>query len=126
MCLASIAMSELAVPDIVAFATARPEVTTSKPERIVSGDPVTIAHNYFSDSSGVFFAGKWESTSGRWRVTYRECEFCYVLHGRVRIEALSGKHWEFGAGDAFVVPAGFTGIWEVLEPMAKLYVIFEP
>jgi uncharacterized cupin superfamily protein len=126
MCLASIAMTELAVPDIVAFATTPPQVTTAKPERVVAGDPVTIAHNYFSDPSGVFFAGQWESTSGRWRVTYSEYEFCYVLRGRVRIEATSGKRWEFGAGDAFVVPSGFSGVWEVLEPMAKLYVIFEP
>jgi uncharacterized cupin superfamily protein len=25
-----------------------------------------------------------------------------------------------------VIPAGFTGTWEVLEPTAKLYVIYEP
>jgi hypothetical protein len=25
-----------------------------------------------------------------------------------------------------VIPSGFQGVWEVLEPMSKLYVIFEP
>jgi uncharacterized cupin superfamily protein len=29
------------------------------------------------------------------------------------------------AGDAFVVPAGFDGIWEVAEPCKKWYSIFE-
>jgi len=31
----------------------------------------------------------------------------------------------FAAGDAFVIPAGFTGTWEVLDDCAKIYAIFE-
>ena len=30
------------------------------------------------------------------------------------------------AGQSFVVPAGFSGVWEVLEPARKLYAIYEP
>ena len=29
------------------------------------------------------------------------------------------------AGDRFVIPAGFKGTWEVLEPCRKIYVMFE-
>ena len=29
------------------------------------------------------------------------------------------------AGDRFVIPAGFSGTWEVLEDCRKVYVIFE-
>lgn len=29
------------------------------------------------------------------------------------------------AGDRFVIPAGFSGTWEVLEPCRKIYVVFE-
>ena len=32
----------------------------------------------------------------------------------------------FAAGASFVIPAGFRGVWEVLEPTSKLYVIYEP
>ncbi|HLD67170.1 MAG TPA: cupin domain-containing protein, partial [Pseudomonas sp.] len=28
-------------------------------------------------------------------------------------------------GDRFVIPAGFSGTWEVLEPCRKVYVMFE-
>ena len=28
-------------------------------------------------------------------------------------------------GDRFVIPAGFKGTWEVLEPCRKVYVAFE-
>ena len=31
----------------------------------------------------------------------------------------------FEKGDAFVVPAGFDGTWENLEPARKYYAIFE-
>ncbi len=128
MCLASIAMDEILSADVIDFSSATADVSESKPpvDRLISGDPLTTAKNYFSDAEGKFFAGVWESTPGRWRVTYSEHEFCHVTKGRVRIENASGKRWEFGPGDSFVMPAGFSGTWEVLEPMSKLYVIYEP
>jgi uncharacterized protein len=128
MCLASIVMSDATSPSIVHFAAASPETTTSKPppDRLLKGDPEQIVRNYFSDRTGQFFAGVWESTPGRWRVRYSENEFCHITRGRVRIEDAAGRHWTFAAGDSFVIPAGFSGVWEVQEAASKLYVIFEP
>jgi uncharacterized cupin superfamily protein len=128
MCLASIVMTEVESSVIVDFATDAAEITRSKPaaERLLAGDPAQVARNYFSDSSGRFFAGLWESTPGKWRVSYSENEFCHITRGKVRIQHESGRTWTFGVGASFVVPAGFNGVWEVLEPTAKLYVIFEP
>lgn len=127
MCLASIVMSDVDVPAIVSFSSARPETTKSKPpvDRALAGDPEHTVRNYFSDATGQFFAGVWESTPGRWRVSYTENEFCCITRGRVRIEDRTGRSWTFTAGDAFVIPAGFAGVWEVLEPTSKLYAIFE-
>jgi uncharacterized protein len=128
MCLASIVMTEAFAPAIVDFASAPAETTVVKPpaDRLLKGDPEQTARNYFSDSTGRFFAGVWESTPGRWRVRYTENEFCHLTRGRVRIEDGAGRHWTFKAGDSFVIPAGFSGTWEVQEPTAKLYVIYEP
>jgi len=81
--------------------------------------------NQYADASGQFFCGLWQGTSGRWRVRYTEHEFCVILEGRVRIESPDGERHEFQAGDAFVVPAGFTGNWEVLGTCRKWYAIFE-
>ncbi len=36
-----------------------------------------------------------------------------------------GKRWQFNAGDAWVIPAGFKGTWESIEPARKRYAIFE-
>ena len=128
MCLASIVMTEALAPTLVDFATAPAETTVAKPpaDRVLAGSPEHTARNYFSDSGGRFFAGVWESTPGRWRVRYTENEFCHITRGRIRIADASGQQWTFKAGDSFVIPAGFVGTWETIEPTSKLYVIYEP
>ena len=116
------------MPTLVDFKTATPDVSTSRPapERLLAGDPEHSARNYFSDATGQFFAGTWQSSPGTWRVRYSENEFCHLCSGRVRIEDEQGRAWTFQSGDTFVIPAGFVGTWQVLEPTSKLYVIFEP
>jgi uncharacterized protein len=128
VCLASIVMTERrSIPSIIPFATSPAETSVSKPpqERVLSGDPQHTARNYFSDATGQLFCGIWESTPGRWRVAYTENEFCHITQGKVVIESQDGDRWSFKAGDSFVIPAGFSGVWDVIEPLTKLYVIFE-
>ena len=38
----------------------------------------------------------------------------------------SGRRCEFGPGQAFIIPRGFSGTCDVQLPTEKLYVIFEP
>lgn len=121
-------MTDAVITSIVDFANSPAERSVSRPaaDRLLDGQPEQIARNFFSDTTGQFFAGIWESTPGRWRVRYSENEFCHVTRGRVTIEDATGAKREFGSGDSFVIPAGFVGIWHVHEAMSKLYVIFEP
>ena len=116
------------LPDIFDFSRVTPERSVSTPaaDRLLAGQPAQVANNFFTDSTEQFFAGRWESTPGRWKVRYTENEFCHILSGRVRIEGVQGTKHEFKTGDSFVVPAGFEGTWEVLETTAKLYAIFAP
>jgi uncharacterized cupin superfamily protein len=91
-----------------------------------SPSPKQTARNLFTDATGRFFSGIWSSSPGAWRVAYTENELCVLTQGRVRITGSSGRSWTFSAGDCFVVPAGFEGVWEVLEDARKFYAIFEP
>ena len=91
-----------------------------------SPSPKQTARNLFTDSTGRFFSGIWTGTRGAWRVSYTENELCVLTHGKVRITGDSGRSWTFGPGDCFVVPAGFEGLWEVVEDARKFYAIFEP
>lgn len=101
------------------------ESANPSPEKILAGIPRARVANQYADLSGQFFCGLWTSSAGKWRVRYTEHEFCVILEGRSRIESATGERCDVRAGDAFVVPAGFEGSWEVLEPSKKWYAIFE-
>jgi uncharacterized protein len=94
-------------------------------DRLIAGNPTQSIANHFSDTTQQFFSGTWSSTVGKWRIRYTESEFCCLTKGRVVLENLSGERWEFGPGMGFVVPSGFEGTWEVVEPCTKFYAIFE-
>lgn len=102
------------------------EVSRPPAERVLAGEPEHRVFNHFTDATQQFFAGRWSATRGKWRVRYTENELCVMTAGRVVIESTSGERATFGPGDAFVVPAGFEGTWEVLEDCSKIYAIFEP
>jgi uncharacterized cupin superfamily protein len=94
-------------------------------ERIVGGDPLQRAWTLYSSADGHFHAGIWECQPGKWRVVFTEHEYCQLLSGRIEVTGDDGSVRTYGAGDAFVSPAGFTGLWDVLEPARKHYVIYE-
>jgi uncharacterized protein len=98
------------------------------PARLAPGSPLPeqFVRNAYTDASGRFFAGIWRSSVGAWRVSYTENELCVLTAGRVRVSDDHGRQWTFGPGDSFVMPSGFTGLWEVLEPAQKFYAIYEP
>jgi uncharacterized cupin superfamily protein len=48
-----------------------------------------------------------------------------LLEGVLVVTGDDGMERTFRAGDAFVSPSGFTGIWEVVEPAKKVYAIYE-
>ena len=101
------------------------ELSEPPAERQLAGTPQLQVRNFFTDTTQQFFAGRWSATRGKWRVRYTENELCVLTAGRVIIESANGERSSFGPGDAFVVPAGFDGTWEVVEDCAKIYAIFE-
>jgi uncharacterized cupin superfamily protein len=114
-------------PSIVSFnAPVEPQRSAPDAERKLSGDPQLTVWNHYTEETAQFFAGVWAATPGRWLVRYSEHEFCHLLAGRVVITSDTGERLEFAAGDSFVVPAGFSGTWEVVAECRKLYAIFEP
>ncbi|HXW74835.1 MAG TPA: cupin domain-containing protein [Steroidobacteraceae bacterium] len=101
------------------------EMSEPPAERLLAGNPALTVRNFFTDTTQQFFAGRWSATRGKWRVRYTENELCVMTAGRVIIESVNGERSSFAAGDAFVVPAGFSGSWEVVEDCEKIYAIFE-
>ena len=95
------------------------------PERLRSGSGAARVWNAFSDAGGRFHAGHWSADPGVIDVTYAEDELCVILDGRVRLTGPDGTV-EFGPGDAFTIAAGFTGTWESIGRVTKIYAILDP
>lgn len=99
--------------------------TPISPDRIVSGAPLTgILPSYENQERG-FYVGQWASDIGAWRVSYTEDELCTILSGSGKLRGDDGSILEFEAGQSFVIPRGFQGIWETTEPVRKIYAIVE-
>ena len=122
------------INDVIDFATNQVAVehNTVPQERVVAGvasdanTKITMqTYNHYTDPTEQFFAGIWHSSVGAKSVSYTEEEVCVILEGRVRLTDLDGNAKEFGAGNTFVLPAGFKGTWETLEAVKKVYVIWE-
>ncbi|MBN8607322.1 MAG: DUF861 domain-containing protein [Caulobacterales bacterium] len=92
-------------------------------DRVVEGAPVeTTKLEYERD--GKIFVGEWSATIGAWRVRYDEWEFCHMLEGVCELVPDDGGDAKrFGAGDSFVIEPGFVGVWRVIAPMKKRFVI---
>lgn len=112
---------------IVRFDAPPPPAESAMPaaDRIVSGRPAQLAWNHYSDPTGQFHAGIWQGEPGAWRVRYEphEEELCTLVEGHVRLTDGAGVVQEFAAGATFVVPGGFTGIWENVTRVRKIYAL---
>lgn len=95
-------------------------------EKCLKGHPVQRTWHHFTSVDEKFLAGIWEAEPGCWRVSYTENEYCHILAGRSVMRDENGAERTVKAGDSFVIPAGFSGQWEVLDTTRKIYVIYQP
>lgn len=93
------------------------------PDRVVEGDPQHVTRMQFESPDGKLVAGTWTSTPGKWRAFTDRDEFCTILSGHVRLVDESGEAKTFRTGDAFLIPNGFRGYWDVVETTTKHFVI---
>ena len=115
------------IQNIVDFSQAatEPERYRPAPEKILQGDPEQTLYNHYNSPCQQMSAGVWEGAVGQWKVNYSEHEYCEILQGVSVLRDHDGNAKTLRVGDRFVIPAGFSGTWEVLEPCRKVYVVFE-
>ncbi|MCP1625990.1 cupin domain-containing protein [Pseudomonas nitroreducens] len=88
------------------------------------GDPQIAIQQLAPEATGNL--GVWECQPGGWPVVNRpDTEFTYILSGRaVLTDDASGEQVEVGGGDLIILPPGWTGRWDVLETVRKVYAIY--
>lgn len=94
-------------------------------EKLIEGNPLQKLWVEYTDPSEKFCAGIWQSEIGKWTIQYTEEEYCHILEGVSLVTEDNGETNQVQAGDRFVIPAGFKGTWEVIEPTRKHFVIYE-
>jgi uncharacterized protein len=109
----------------LAAASAEADSYLVPPEKRLAGNPRQTVWMQYEDPSKRFFVGEWHSEVGKWKVSYTEEEYCEMLSGTSVVTDEAGRSETFRAGDCFVVPRGFVGTWEVVEPTRKRFVIYE-
>jgi uncharacterized protein len=115
-----------ATPRLLGAVSAAAEEYYLPEDRLIAGNPKQTLWMEYTDDSGRFFVGVWESEVGKWSVNYTEEEYFQILEGRSVITADGGRAVEVCGGESMVIPRGFKGTWEVIEPTRKTFVIFEP
>ena len=88
------------------------------------GDPQIAYHSLAPEASGNL--GVWECDPGGWPVVDRpDTEFTYILSGKALLtDENSGQVIEISSGDLVILPPDWTGRWDILEPVRKVYAIF--
>lgn len=68
--------------------------------------------------------GIWECTAGEFTAERNGyTEICTILSGSVTLEVEGQDPQRFEAGDVFVTPSGWKGVWRVHEALRKHYTI---
>jgi uncharacterized cupin superfamily protein len=102
--------------------------------RAIPFDPATAvplsglsgATNLYKDPTGAMKAGLWVSEPKRVEIAYTSDEFCVLLQGEVTLTDAEGRSTLHRAGEAFLIPAGFKGVWENKVAVRKYYVLHTP
>ena len=91
------------------------------PEKPIGLDSVW---RYAALGSRSLESGVWEASAATWTEDdYPVEEVCIMVAGHLRLTDSDGTAHDLRVGDAFHLPKGWSGTWEVVEDMQKFYVI---
>ncbi|MFM2120124.1 MAG: hypothetical protein RL722_1592 [Pseudomonadota bacterium] len=104
-----------------------PVIDQPRLERREQGAPQRATWTLYESAGKDLAAGIWACEVGRWRIEFppHEDEYFFVLEGHARLHDEAGGVVDVRAGQAAVIPGGFQGSFEVVEPVRKHFVVID-
>jgi uncharacterized protein len=102
------------------------DVDYPRPDRLVKNNPKRQTQSLYAHPN--MNCGIWQCEVGAWNIVFAENkqEFFTIIEGKVRLHHHDGSHYvDVTAGEAGVIPPGFSGTFEVLEAVKKYFVVVE-
>jgi len=103
--------------------TASASLDEHNPVAVPLSEPAAITSVTCVEHDDGVETGIWECTPGRWRRQIVQQEFCHFIAGRCTFIPDVGEPIEIKAGDALMLPANTTGVWDIQETLRKTYVL---
>lgn len=103
--------------------TLNADLPDASPVAVPLGEPIARAASLSVERNDGVETGIWECTPGRWRRQITSQEFCHFVQGRCTFTPDTGEVVHIQAGDALMLPANSTGIWDIQETVRKTYVL---
>ncbi|MEM9629201.1 MAG: cupin domain-containing protein [Pseudomonadota bacterium] len=105
-------------PPIVAIDSATPTEELPVKPGVYVGQKITFDDMH--EGEIVARVGLWEADVSKTKLfDYPYTEYVLMISGHLVITNDDGSTLEFKAGDTFVMPKGWTGIWDIRERMKK-------
>lgn len=91
----------------------------------LAGEILVRSRVEFANDERTIISGVWESDPGasRWEFLARG-EIVHILSGVMTVQRDGEEPVELTAGSVAYFPIGWTGVWTVVEPVRKLYVVY--
>ncbi|MEM9045307.1 MAG: cupin domain-containing protein [Pseudomonadota bacterium] len=100
------------------------EWETIDPSGLVSGEPVQRGHLYHEIGDTGYLAGVWDCTAMTGQMEpYPDDELMILLEGTLVMGLPDGTEINLKAGDAFIIPKGFTCQWKQPGYIRKIFMI---
>lgn len=97
-----------------------PRVEHDASDTPLAGAEYPRSYCAFVSPDGKYTANVWACDSGTLRIDDLSTdEACFLIEGSVEIIDDAGNREIYRAGDAFLLPKGFSGIWHMPEPVVK-------
>lgn len=103
--------------------TASVQLDESNPVAVPLSETIAVASTTSVERPDGVETGIWECTPGVWRRQIVQQEFCHIISGRCTFTPDGGEPMEIKAGDALMMPANTTGVWDIKETVRKTYVL---